>query len=295
MNLKTAQNMELTEKLNSSLNFYQTSLLNRILGQPNRMLYSIAISLMSSYFDLAVSAKAMTFFGKSMKVILPENVSTTIYRYGYFEEGLATFILQYLKPGMICFDIGTHFGFFTLLFSHLVGESGQVHAFEPTKSTFEILKENTKDRSNIFLNNQAVWSEETSISFNDYGVGKSAYNSIYEARWIDKSSKSTYKVEALSIDSYIHKTGIVPNFIKIDAESAEYEILMGMEKTLAEFKPIVTLEVGDMGIGEAISSKNLIAYMLERGYQALEFKNGRIENHILSDNYDYSNIFFIPH
>jgi FkbM family methyltransferase len=222
MYLTQNSNTKLVENLSEKIKFYQTSILNRIIKAPRRLLYSIGISYFARYFPLIVSAKAQTFFGESIKVILPEKVSTTLYRYGYFEEGLARFCLQTIKPGMTCLDIGTHFGFFSLLFAHLTSKNGQVHCFEPTKSTFKILQENTKNKQNMIFNNQAVWSENKTILFNDYGITDSAYNSIYAARWIDGSSKSSYKVETISIDTYLEKTGIIPHFIKIDAESAEH-------------------------------------------------------------------------
>ncbi|NEO91853.1 MAG: FkbM family methyltransferase [Moorea sp. SIO3G5] len=271
-------NTELTQKLDDSLSFYKTSRLNRLLKSPNRLLYSTLISAANNKLTMAVPAKARTFFEEEMKVILPEIVSTTIYRYGFFEEGLTTFMLNYLKPGMIFFDVGTHFGFFSMLGSHLVGKNGQVHSFEPTKSTFELLKENTKDKENIVLTNKAVWSDDATLSFNDYGIRNSAFNSVYTSRWIQKAKFKTYDVKALSIDSYIRNTGLAPNFIKIDAESSEYKILKGMERTLTEIKPIVTIEVGDMGVEGAVSTRELITYMVDKGYQALEFKDGKIKN-----------------
>lgn len=54
-------------------------------------------------------------------VVIAELVSLFIYRYGFFEEGLTNIFLHYLKPGMTFFDIGAHFGYFTLLGSALVG------------------------------------------------------------------------------------------------------------------------------------------------------------------------------
>lgn len=287
-------NLELIEKLNRKSQFHKTGLPNRILNSPNRMLYSIAISTLSRYFNLAVHTKARTFFDEGMNVVLPENVSTIIYRYGFFEEGLTTFILNYLKPGMVFLDIGAHFGFFSLLASTIVGENGQVHSFEPTKSTFEVLSANTKGKENIVLNNKAMWSQCTTFSFNDYGLVCSAYNSVYAARWIGESKATTYEVKALSVDSYVNDVGIAPDFIKIDAESAEYEILKGMEKTLAKHKPIITLEVGDMDVAGSLSSREIINYVLDKGYQAYEFKDGKIQNHLTQERYDYSNIFFVP-
>ena len=52
--------------------------------------------------------------------------------YGFFGEGLTRMLLSHLKPEMTFIDVGAQLGYFTLLASWLVGESGHVHSFEPT-------------------------------------------------------------------------------------------------------------------------------------------------------------------
>ena len=47
-----------------------------------------------------------------------------------------------VKPGMTAIDVGAHVGYYTLLFSRLVGEAGEVFAFEPEADNFEMLQRN---------------------------------------------------------------------------------------------------------------------------------------------------------
>ena len=56
-----------------------------------------------------------------MTVVFPERVSVAIARYGVYEEGLTGMVMDYLKPGMVFFDVGAHFGYFSLLAAWLVG------------------------------------------------------------------------------------------------------------------------------------------------------------------------------
>ena len=74
---------------------------------------------------------AETFWWAPMTVYLPEPLSCQIYAYGYFEQGLSTMMLEYVTAGMTVFDIGAHFGYFSLA-SWLTGTNGEVHCFEPT-------------------------------------------------------------------------------------------------------------------------------------------------------------------
>lgn len=277
---------------------YNAPLSKRMLFTPWRTLYPEIIEFMFKHWGTTISVYTGTFFGSEMKIVLPEPVSTTIWRFGLFEDGLTAFMLNYLKPGMVFYDIGAHFGFFSLLASRIVGGSGQVHAFEPTRSTFEVLKENTEKMQNIFVNQNAMWSQSASIPFSDFGVVYSAFNSAYDPRFNDLDKRNVkadkYEVRAISIDQYADSSGRFPDFIKIDAESAEQEILNGMERTFKRAKPMITIEVGDWDIKNVASSRDLVKYLINHGYQALEFKNGTIAPHVPREKYKYDNLLFIP-
>ena len=99
-----------------------------------------------------------------------------------------------------------------------------------------MLQANIKNKSNIYANNVAAFSKQTSISFNDYGIKYSALNSMFDARLpeaiISRLKPRKYEIKAITIDEYVENKGIRPDFIKIDAESSEYDILLGMEKTV---------------------------------------------------------------
>ena len=91
-------------------------------------------------------------------------------------------VLEYLKPGMAFLDVGAHVGYFTLLAGWLVGNSSQVHSFEPTPSTFQVLRSNAGRNKDTYLNQVAVASGTKMVTLNDYGPAFSGYNSMYQAR-----------------------------------------------------------------------------------------------------------------
>ena len=85
----------------------------------------------------------------------------------------------------------------------------------------------------------------------------------------------------------------MPDFVKIDAESAEYEILRGMDKTLSEIKPVLSVEVGKSKSEDSTSnSRILVEYLLDRDSQAFEFKNSKIQLHTILRRYRSANLFF---
>jgi FkbM family methyltransferase len=241
--------------------------------------------------------RAKTFWGKNMKVILPEVVSSEILRFGYIEEAVAASIIKHVEVGNTAIDVGGHFGFFSLLLSERVGESGEVHVFEPIPSTFAILSENCTGRPFI-KTNMAVWNKEEKITLRDYGLSYSAFNSIRDPR-IENHQKTfnakSVMIEATTLDSYVAGHRIKPDFIKIDAESAEFEVVLGMDQILRDIKPVVSIELGDLGVDGATNSRTIVDRLVAYDYQPFEWCNGVFIKHVPTSNYPYSNLLFLPH
>jgi len=260
------------------------------------------IYFLSEKLNLAIRGTAVTFWGETMTVVVRAPTAPEIYKYSILDEDLIEILLAHLKPNMIFFDIGAHFGYFTLLASKIVGTTGQVHAFEPTPSTFEILQTNVKNRSNIHANNLAIWSKPMTLTLNDYGFMGSAFNSLYASR-LDEAIKKhlphhQHQVQAVTIDDYVQQSGAIPNFIKIDAEIAEYEILQGMRTTIAKHHPLLMVEVGDENtagetITDSVSSHQLVRYLLDAGYMVFEIHQREISPHTLLDHYPNMNLLFM--
>lgn len=298
MKCNNSNNINLIKLLEKSIFFSKGTRIEKVKKSPIKLPYSKILELFAQWSDIPLIVKAKIFWNENMRVVIPEFVSLCIYRYGFFEEGLTRMILKYLKPGMTFFDIGAHFGYFTLFGSFLVGNEGQVHSFEPTLSSFNVLKTNVLNKDNVILNNCAVFSKRKTILINDYGIKYSAFNSIYGARLpqyiTSKIKLQKYEIKTISIDEYVESKGVRPDFIKIDAESSEYEILLGMEETITKFQPMISIEVGDIGVNDVPRSNDLIDFLINRGYQPYEFRADKIYKHEIKNAFNYTNILFVP-
>ena len=98
----------------------------------------------------------------------------------------------------------------------------------------------------------------------------------------------------ISIDDYVARNNLSPRFVKIDAESAEFDILKGMEQTLNSCRPTVSVEVGDMDIVGVIPCRDLVQYLVNKGYRAYDFDGDAIVERQLRERYEYDNILFLP-
>ena len=286
---------EIVAALDSVYQLFAGPKLNKLFHIPMKLAYS---GMLRRTGGKIAKTKVNTFWGDQMIVVLPEDVSMTIYRYGFLEYDLSRMFIDYLKPGMTFFDVGAHFGYFSCLASHLVGPTGQVHSFEPTRSTFEILTENASTRSNVKVNNVAAYSSPTTIQFNDFGVASSAFNSVADARISEaqraKLKPNVYRVNAITIDDYVRETGAKPAAMKIDAESAEYDILLGMEYVLTEIRPAISVEVGDFAVAGVAGSSKVVQHLVSKGYRPHEWRDGALRLHEAQSSYAFGNLLFIP-
>jgi len=226
-----------------------------------------------------------TFWGDSMTVVLPEEVSCRIYEFGIWEPGLTRLLIDRIRPGWVLFDVGAHFGYFSLLSSHL---GAKVHAFEPTPTTCKMLRSNVGDR--VSVNEVALWNANGSVPITDFGVVKSAFNTVGKTNNLtDKTAAHTViQVPATTIDDYVARTGAVPHLIKLDVERVEEQVVDGAHRTLANHKPLVTVEVGE---GE--ESRRLLHQMAEMGYRPFDITIEGVSPHSLRSSYTYDNLLLV--
>jgi len=237
---------------------------------------------------------AKTFFGRPMHVHLPDLVGVKLYQYGFFEEGLTRALIEKLRPGDTFVDIGAHVGYFTLLASLLVGAEGHVVSFEPTPRTRTELSANTAGLDNVRVVPMAAWDATERLTLQDFGWRQSSFNSVVGARVNGNARFESIEVEAVAVDDWLADHGIVPAFIKIDAESAEQRVLRGLRRTIEQHHPILSLEIGDYNLPGVPRSAELIQSIVEQGYDAFEYRDRTFVKHRLADGYAYDNLIFMP-
>jgi methyltransferase, FkbM family len=175
--------------------------------------------------------------GEDLKIQVPCcGAGALIYYQGYSEPETARFILSFLRPGMVFFDVGAHIGEYALLASRRVGPCGEVHAFEPQPSTLALLENNVEVNGlrNVRLNGCAVSDRDEEV---DFGVRAepSLSSIVREGKPLDgQELLCSLKVPSRTLDEYCGECGRWPDLIKIDVEGAELLVLQGAEGLLAE-------------------------------------------------------------
>lgn len=287
---------ELLLSLNQRKAYYDAAKWKKPFVQPTRFLKNRLWKKAVETGHVGESEVVATFHLPDMHVVKGENISNQLACYGFMEPDLTEAFIQLIQPGWTVLDIGMHIGYFTTLFALLTGEKGRVHAFEPTPSTYEFARKNTSQIPWIQTHPCALWSEKTEMTFHDFGLRWMAFNTLGNARIPDSVSEpQKIQVPCETLDgSRTWWDGKKVDLIKIDAESAEKDILKGGCDLIALDRPILTLEVGDENQEDG-ASRDLVDFMLNLNYEAWEFAMGTFTRHVPVDRYTYTNLIFVPH
>jgi len=241
---------DLIHNINTVSSIAAASRTKRMLSQPFKYLYAILFrELIYKNQKKEKEINCNTFFNIPMQIFLPS--STDIYLTGgkshISEIKLAKYLINQLEEGDIFLDVGAHYGYFSLLASVLVGSAGKVIAFEASPNTFEILKKNKSQRSNMLAFNKAVSDAEGTLRMYEFPNLYSEYNTL-DARqfnqeaWFKEYQPTVVEVPAETLDRFLQKEKVHPTIIKIDVEGAEYKVLTGAKNYLTQYSPSIVME-----------------------------------------------------
>lgn len=209
---------------------------------------------------------------KGCEILLPQpsDLATKISGGGY--EADSTRVLSKLvKPNDICFDVGGHYGYYSLLLAKLASE-GQVHCFEPVEKLAQCIANSAKRSHlpNITVHHAAMAGKVGKLEFRfaesqrlDDSMGfLSDCGGVNTPRsQVQYGQFTCCTVDAVTLDS-LSLTD--PNFIKLDAEGAEAEILSCGKKLLARAKPRLLIELH--GVDLALRCAEILGALGYRGF-----------------------------
>lgn len=173
----------------------------------------------------------------SLKLITPY---VLIEQQDWFEDEIK-FLRRLLKPGQRIIDIGANYGVYTLSMAKTVGPTGRIWAFEPASTTAQMLAEGIKSNgfSQVVLERSALSSAPgtAQLSLNE----NSEFNALVHGA---QSTSLSETVPLTTLDACLDKFGWQDiDFMKIDAEGEETNILLGGKRFFAELSPLVEYEI----------------------------------------------------
>lgn len=176
-------------------------------------------------------------------------VGRSLIEYGEFSEGEVEFFRQFVKPSHIVCDVGANIGAHTLAFARI---ARHVHAYEPQPLLYSALcgMIALNELPNVSAHNGGCYSRDGVLSYppldfsrdNNLGAGRlGKFDGVHAAKVIRLQQAC--------------------DFLKIDVEGMELEVLKGAAPMIAEKRPVIYLEADREDRFES-----LVAFIRELGY-----------------------------
>lgn len=163
---------------------------------------------------------------------------------GTFEPALQHILTEYLHPGDVFFDIGANVGFFSVLAAKLVGPAGEVHAFEPLPNNARRVATNAalNGFTQVRIHEIALSDRDGTASFRVSAVP--TFGALSDSPMSVDQEIGLVNVRVCSLDKWMRDgTARPPKLVKLDIEGSETEFLRGARETIAEFRPVLLVEL----------------------------------------------------
>jgi len=158
----------------------------------------------------------------------------------WFEDEIK-FVRTFIKAGMKVVDIGANYGLYTLTIAKIIGDSGKIWAFEPTANTSACLRQSIANNNfkNIELIQAGLSDQIKKAKF--YTDQNSELNSLSK---VSLAGGQHETVLLLTLDHCAKKYNWADiDFIKLDAEGEESNILKKGKSFLGSASPLIMFEL----------------------------------------------------
>lgn len=206
-----------------------------------------------------------------------------------FEQNEIDIAAKYIRKDSIILDIGANIGLHALSFSAMA-KDGLVIAYEPQPKTFRTLQQNIFQNyiKNIIPLNVAIAKESALAEF--YVMSDDAYSSLIDTGRKELTEK--VKVLCTAIDGLLG--AIKVDFVKIDVEGLELNVLQSMSSLIVQHHPVIFCEIYKGNIVYN-NPEETITYLRSFGYQVYRVIDSLLIRFNLDEKHDdhYYNYFFV--
>lgn len=252
------------------------------------------LMLYNSFADhlwwLETNVNCLTFFGSTLQVDASDIVGKHIYYFGIWEPDLTHWIQRRLIPGDLFIDVGANIGYYSLLASKLVGNSGKVVSVEALPQTFYRLEDNLRrnNSNNARAVNFAAWDkiEKVNIFTRQEGPsGSTTLISDWAYKWhLQQQIQIDAKPLSLILTPEEIKTA---RLIKIDVEGAEWHVITEMKSWLAQTRKEleIAIEISlSMMQNQGKNFQDILNVFSDFGFQCYRIQNDYLASTCLQEN-----------
>lgn len=200
------------------------------------------------------------------------------------------FVKQLVKPGDTVIDLGGNLGYFTRIFSDLVGPNGKVLSVEPVAMYREVLEKNVAGRSNVTILPYALGEKEASISMGIPSTDKHRHGLMRVLKNEEASQLAANETHTVQMKVPMQVFGNLDkvNYIKCDIEGYEIPVIPLMQPLIEKHRPVLQIETD----GE--NKKKILQLMRDLHYEPHYVDKDRLLPLKSDDQILYGDIIFVP-
>ena len=171
---------------------------------------------------------------------------------GEYQKKQRDAILEFVNRDGYAIDIGAHVGFWL---KDMCNHFNYVYAFEPIEEVRQCLSRNV-----------------TAMNYKTYSFGLGAKNDVINVNYNPTETGNTHASKDGNQTITIRKLDDMNlpkiDYIKVDTEGFEIEVLKGGENMIKEYKPFIHVEVKERILQkQGISSNDVVDYLTSINYK----------------------------
>lgn len=198
-----------------------------------------------------------------------------------YELRLQHFYQGVLKPGMVAIDVGAHLGRHAFEMLGCVGPRGRVLMFEPIPDLYHKLVASVNEQY-PHLGNSAVYPYALSNAKGTtefcLAMDAMAYSGLKERQYDCPTRIQKISVEVRCLDDFTETLQQL-DYIKIDTEGAEWNVIQGAQQSITRYKPIISFEFGQNSYAPYnVSPAQVFDFFVSKNYSIVDILGNTLDH-----------------
>lgn len=208
------------------------------------------------------------FEGMRLAIVptLRSAITSVLLGEGDWVEAELEFWRHQLQPGMVAIDVGANVGVYTVAAAERVGATGRVLAVEPTPECLVCLQETCRINQLDWVAIQAVAASDRLGTVQFATKDANEFNQVLSE---PATGEGVLTVPCLPLDTLVEQETLDRvDWLKIDAEGHELQVLKGCDRLLRQFAPAILYENVD---ASNTSNTEVAEFLQSRNYQLFRY------------------------
>lgn len=206
-------------------------------------------------------------------------------RTSYLEPELVG-LSDLVGAGNVCVDVGAAAGLYTVALSQLVGTGGTVHSVEPLSFAHPVWSRLLRAGTGPNVRHHAValgaeaGTAKMSVPIGRYGLVTGRSFLAWKTHGVGSNAEFAGQVDVVveveTLDQLCGRVGMTRlDFVKIDVEGGELDVLRGGQYVIEKFRPAMLIEIEARHITRyQHSAGEVVDWLVQRGYAMYVWDRG---------------------